>query len=125
MKTDIYYAPYHNDSSIEKVPSFFNNNDNEIDINKLSIIEKYKNAVGIKLTGTIENLLKAWGLLLENEVINKLGELDTYKHDLIDSGVNILTNGFDIERRNFTSLYTAKKFDRIKRKWRKIINSYF
>ena len=110
MKQNIYYAPTHNVSQIERVPSFVDNN--VIDPNKLSIYQKYKNSVGIKLTGTIENLWKAWGLLLEDEVVNKLNDLDTYNHDLVDLGVNILTNEFDIERRYFTSAYKNKNLDR-------------
>ena len=106
MKQDIYYAPNHNDSQIEKVPAFVSNN--EIAPNKLSIFEKYTNSIGMELTGTIENLWKAWGLLLEDEVINKLRDIDTYKHDLVDLGVNILTNEFDIERRQFSLAYKNK-----------------
>ena len=56
MKENIYYAPYHNVSQIEYVPSFTANN--IIDPKKLSIVERYKNCVGVKLTGTIENLWK-------------------------------------------------------------------
>ena len=112
MKEDIYYAPYHNVSYIEKVPSFSDNNIIK-DINKLSIYEKYTNPIGIKLTGTIENLWKAWGLLLEDEVINKLKDIDTYKHDLIDLGVNILTNEFTIERKQFTLAYKNKNLEEL------------
>ncbi|MEE3344897.1 MAG: alpha-N-acetylglucosaminidase TIM-barrel domain-containing protein, partial [Bacilli bacterium] len=112
MKEDIYYAPYHNVSYIEAVPSFSDNNIIK-DINKLSIYEKYINPIGIKLTGTIENLWKAWGLLLEDEVINKLKDIDTYKHDLIDLGVNILTNEFTIERKQFTLAYKNKNLEEL------------
>ena len=111
MKQNIYYAPTHNVSQIEKVPSFVNNN--VIDPNKLSIYGKYINSVGIELTGTVENLWKAWGLLLEDEVINKLKDIDTYNHDLVDLGVNILTNEFDIERRIFTLAYKNKNLEEL------------
>ena len=111
MKENIYYAPYHNDSQIEYVPSFTANN--IIEPKKLSIVERYKNCVGVKLTGTIENLWKAWGLLLEDEVINKLNNIDTYKHDLVELGVNILTNEFDIERKVFTLAYNNKSLEEL------------
>lgn len=119
MKQNIYYAPTHNVSQIEKVPSFVNMN--KIDPNKLSIYGKYLYSVGIELTGTIENLWKAWGLLLEDEVVNKLKDIDTYKHDLVDLGVNILTNEFDIERKVFTSAYNDKNLDDLKKSGDKLL----
>ena len=111
MKQNIYYAPTHNLSQIERFPSLVDNS--VIDPKKLSIYKKYQNSVGIKLTGTIENLWKAWGLLLEDEVINKLKDIDTYNHDLVDLGANILTNEFDIERKIFTSAYEEKNLDKL------------
>ena len=119
MKDNIYNSPYHNVSQIEKVPSFVSNN--IISPEKLSIIERYKNSVGGKLEGTIENLWKAWGLLLEDEVVKKLKDIDTYKHDIIDLGVNILTNEFDIERREFTSAYNAKNLDEAQKSGDKLL----
>ena len=119
MKDNIYNSPYHNVSQIEKVPSFVSSN--IISPEKLSIIERYKNSVGGKLEGTIENLWKAWGLLLEDEVVKKLKDIDTYKHDIIDLGVNILTNEFDIERREFTSAYNAKNLDEAQKSGDKLL----
>ena len=119
MKDNIYNSPYHNVSQIEKVPSFASSN--IISPEKLSIIERYKNSVGGKLEGTIENLWKAWGLLLEDEVVKKLKDIDTYKHDIIDLGVNILTNEFDIERREFTSAYNAKNLDEAQKSGDKLL----
>ena len=119
MKDNIYNSPYHNVSQIEKVPSFVSSN--IISPEKLSIIERYKNSVGGKLEGTIENLWKAWGLLLQDEVINKLKDIDTYKHDLIDLGVNILTNEFDIERKTFTTAYKDKKLEELKKSGEKLL----
>ena len=119
MKQNIYYAPYHNDSVIEKVPSFTNNV--EIDPEKLSIIERYKNSVGFNITASIKDLWQAWGLLLEDEVVNKLKDIDTYKHDLVDLGVNILTNEFDIERRTFTSAYRNKSLEGLETSGKKLL----
>ena len=106
MKDNIYNSPYHNVSQIEKVPSFVQND--IIEKKELSIYEQYTNAFGV---GSIEKSWKAWGLLLEDEVINKLKDIDTYKHDLVDLGVNILTNEFDIERNNFTLAYQNKSLE--------------
>jgi len=119
MLQNIYFSPKHNASQIEQVPSFVNIN--AIDPNKLSIYGKYKNSVGIKLGGTIENLWKAWGLLLEDEVIDKLKDIDTYNHDLVDLGVNILTNEFDIERRNFTFAYNNKSLEELQESGKKLL----
>ena len=119
MKQNIYYSPRHNASQIEEIPSFTKNN--VIDPNKLSIIEEYKHSVGIELTGGIEELWKAWGLLLEDEVINKLKDLDTYNHDLVDLGVNILTNEFDIERKIFTSAYNNKNLSELQTSGEKLL----
>ena len=113
MLQDIYYAPYHNVSQFEKVPSFVTST--VADPESLSIIERYKNCVGAELSGTIENLWKAWGLLLEDEVIEKLKDIDTYNHDLVDLGVNILTNEFDIERKVFTTAYNDKNLTELQR----------
>ena len=120
MKTDIYFAPWHNDSQIEHFPSFVTYID--VDPKKLSIREKYNKPVRAKLTGTIENLWKAWGLLLEPEVVLKLKDIDTYKHDLVDLGVNILTNEFDIQRRIFSSAYTAKNLTILQESGEKMLN---
>ena len=119
MKQNIYYSPYHNVSQIEKLPSFVNNI--IIDSKNLSVYGKYKNHIGVKLTGTIENLWKAWGLLLEDEVINKLKDIDTYNHDLVDLGVNILTNEFDIERKIFTSAYKDKNLTELQKSGEKLL----
>jgi alpha-N-acetylglucosaminidase len=119
MKQNIYYAPTHNLSQIERFPSLVDNS--VIDPKKLSIYQKYQNSVGIKLTGTIENLWKAWGLLLEDEVINKLKDIDTYKHDLVDLGVNILTNEFDIERKIFSSAYKNKNLGELQKSGEKLL----
>ena len=119
MKQNIYYSPYHNVSQIEKVPSFVENV--VIDLDKLSIIEKYRNCIGVKLTGTVEDLWKAWGLLLEDEVINKLKDIDTYKHDLVDLGVNILTNEFDIERKTFSLAYKNKSLEELQISGKKLL----
>ena len=119
MKQNIYYAPTHNVSQIEKVPSLYSNI--IIDPDKSSIYQKYQNSVGIKLTGTIENLWKAWGLLLEDEVVNKLHDLDTYNHDLVDLGVNILTNEFDIERKIFTSAYKNENLEELQTSGEKLL----
>ena len=119
MRQNIYYAPTHNVSQIERVPSFVTNN--IIDPENLTIYQKYKYSVGIKLTGTIENLWKAWGLLLEDEVINKLKDIDTYNHDLVDLGVNILTNEFDIERKIFTSAYNNKSLEELQASGKKLL----
>ncbi|MBQ2146241.1 MAG: alpha-N-acetylglucosaminidase C-terminal domain-containing protein, partial [Oscillospiraceae bacterium] len=55
------------------------------------------------------------------EVINKLKDIDTYKHDLIDLGVNILTNEFDIERKTFTTAYKDKKLEELKKSGEKLL----
>ena len=107
LKENVYYSPYHNSSQIETVPSFVKKE--MIYPKKLSIKEKYLNSIGNELTAKIEDLWKAWGLLLEDEVIDKLKDIDTYKHDLIDLGVNILTNEFDIERKTFSIIYNNTK----------------
>ena len=107
LKKSVYSAHTHNVSQIEKLPSLVKNEN--IDPEKLSIKERYQNSAGFELTGTIMDLWKAWGLLLEDEVINQLKDIDTYKHDLIDLGVNILTNEFDIERKTFSVAYKDKK----------------
>ena len=107
LKQNVYCSPYHNVSQIELLPSLVEIKN--IDPEKLSIKERYQNSAGFELTGTIMDLWKAWGLLLEDEVINQLKDIDTYKHDLIDLGVNILTNEFDIERRTFSVAYKDKK----------------
>ena len=107
LKKSVYSAHTHNVSQIEKLPSLVKNEN--IDPEKLSIKERYQNSAGFELTGTIMDLWEAWGLLLEDEVINQLKDIDTYKHDLIDLGVNILTNEFDIERRTFSVAYKDKK----------------
>ena len=107
LKQNVYCSPYHNVSQIELLPSLVEIQN--IDPEKLSIKERYQNPAGFKLTGTIMDLWEAWGLLLEDEVINQLKDIDTYKHDLIDLGVNILTNEFDIERRTFSVAYKDKK----------------
>ena len=102
MKQNIYYVHTHNESKIEKLPAFVTN-DYLIDIEKLSIKERYQyeyqyNAgIDLEFTASLDNLWKAWGLLLEDEVVNKLKDLDTYNHDLVDLGVNILTNEFDMQ----------------------------
>ena len=119
MKQNIYYTPYHNVSQIERVPSFVENS--IIDSQNISVYRKYKNHIGVKLTGTIENLWKAWGLLLEDEVINKLKDIDTYNHDLVDLGVNILTNEFDIERKIFTSAYKDKNLTELQTSGEKLL----
>ena len=119
MKENIYYSPKHNVSQIEELPSFVKNN--TIDPEKLSIFRRYKNPFGTELTGTIENLWKAWGLLLEDEVINKLQDMDTYNHDLVDLGVNILTNEFDIERKIFTSAYNNKNLSELQTSGEKLL----
>ena len=108
MKENIYNSPYHNVSQIERVPSFVD--DIIINSKKLS-----------RLKGTIENLWKAWGLLLEDEVINKLKDIDTYKHDLVDLGVNILTNEFDIERKSFTLAYKDKNLTELQTSGEKLL----
>ena len=109
MKENINYSPYHNVSQIEHVPSF-------VDDSKLS-----KNYIGAKLKGTIEDLWKAWGLLLEDEVINKLNDTDTYNHDLVDLGVNVLTNEFDIERYSFTLAYKDKNLTELQTSGEKLL----
>ncbi|MBR4496241.1 MAG: alpha-N-acetylglucosaminidase C-terminal domain-containing protein, partial [Acholeplasmatales bacterium] len=115
MLQNIYYSPYHNVSQIEKVPSFVSN----IEIKSESIIDKYKNSG--ELEGGIENLWKAWGLLLEDGVIDKLKDIDTYNHDIVDLGVNILTNEFDIERKIFTSSYEAKNLNELQKSGNKLL----
>ena len=107
LKQNVYCSPYHNVSQIELLPSLVEIKN--IDPEKLSIKERYQNSAGFELAGTIMDLWKAWGLLLEDEVINQLKDIDTYKHDLIDLGVNILTNEFDIERKTFSVAYKDKK----------------
>ena len=107
LKQNVYCSPYHNVSQIELLPSLVEIKN--IDPEKLSIKERYQNSAGFELTGTIMDLWEAWGLLLEDEVINQLKDIDTYKHDLIDLGVNILTNEFDIERKTFSVAYKDKK----------------
>ena len=119
LKENVYSSPNHNASQIERVPSFTVTN--KIDPENLSIKERYINSIGIELAGTIENLWKAWGLLLQDEVINKLKDIDTYKHDLIDLGVNILTNEFDIERKTFTTAYKDKKLEELKKSGEKLL----
>ena len=119
MKQNIYYTPYHNVSQIERVPSFVENS--IIDSQNISVYRKYKNHIGVKLTGTIENLWKAWGLLLEDEVVKKLKDIDTYNHDLVDLGVNILTNEFDIERKIFTSAYKDKNLTELQTSGEKLL----
>ena len=116
MLQAIYYAPFHNESIIEHLPAF-----DDIIPKKLSIIEQYKNPVGIELKGTIEDLWKAWGLLLEDEVVNKLKDLDTYKHDLIDLGVNILTNEFFIERKIFSLAYNDSDLNALEESGKKLL----
>jgi alpha-N-acetylglucosaminidase len=119
MLQNIYFSPYHNTSQIEKVPSFTNNI--KIDPEKLSVYGRYKNTVGAGLIGTIEDLWKAWGLLLDDEVINKLKDLDTYNHDIVDLGVNVLTNEFDIERKVFTTAYNNKNLEELQTSGQKLL----
>ena len=108
LKQNIYNSSNHNASYIEKVPDF-----DYYSLKDPAILEKYNISVGIKQTETIENLWKAWGLLLEDEVINRLKDIDTYKHDLIDLGVNILSNEFYIELKNFSTAYRIKNFEEL------------
>jgi alpha-N-acetylglucosaminidase len=119
MLQNIYFSPYHNTSQIEKVPSFTSNI--KIDPEKLSVYGRYKNTVGAGLIGTIEDLWKAWGLLLDDEVINKLKDLDTYNHDIVDLGVNVLTNEFDIERKVFTTAYNNKNLEELQTSGQKLL----
>ena len=119
LKENVYCSPYHNVSQIELVPSFTQTN--IMNPENLSIKERYINSVGFELTGTIEDLWKAWGLLLNDEVIDKLKDIDTYKHDLIDLGVNILTNEFDIERKTFSIAYKDKKLEELQKSGEKLL----
>ena len=117
MKQSIYNSSNHNTSYIEKVPDFIY----YYCIKDPVIFEKYKNSIENELSDTIKNIWKAWGLLLEEEVINKLKDIDTYKHDLIDLGVNIITNEFYIELRNFSSAYRNKNLEELQTSCKKLL----
>ena len=108
LKENVYNSHLHNLSKIERVPDFFySNNEKIIDYD-------------VKLSGSIENLWKAWELFLDDENDN-LKNLDTYKHDIVDLGVNILTNEFDIERNNFTIAYQDKNLNVLKNSGEKLL----
>jgi alpha-N-acetylglucosaminidase len=68
----------------------------------------------VTLPGTVEDLWQAIELLLSEDVIAAIGNLETYRHDIIDISYNILFNIFNFEATKYQTAYNQKNLASLK-----------
>jgi len=107
----VYCAPTHNVSYVESVPCIR-------DLTpktpfRVDPLGKPVSNAGV--TGSLDDLWKAWKLLLSaNVAALGAGDVDPFNHDVVDLGVNVLTNEFTLRLHNFYAAYKAKDLNSIK-----------
>jgi len=107
LESVVYCAPTHNVSYIESVPTVRDWSNDDTFYERVDLRKQIVRADSNSVTGTLDDLWKAWKLLLSKN-LDQLGaaSVDPFNHDVVDLGTNVLTNEFTIRLRDF---YTALK----------------
>jgi len=110
----VYYAPYHNVSYIESVPSILDLVEGTFEQHDSA--NKVFRTTKAGVSGTLDDLWTAWKLLLSTN-LDKYGasKVDPFCHDVVDLGTNVLTNVFTLRLHDFYAAIKAKNLADVKK----------
>jgi len=106
LVSTVYSSNSHNSSLVESFPLF----------SMPSTYYPEENLDGYRLKDVpVENLYKAWLLMITNDTVAKAGaDMDPFKHDIVDLGLNILTQLHKYTVWDFTAAYQQKDLAKLK-----------
>jgi len=109
LESVVYCAPTHNVSYIEERPCVRDWSVNDKSFERLGARNKVFKTNPTSVKGNLNDLWNAWKLLLST-TLDPLGagSVDPFNHDVVDLGVNVLTNEFTIRLRKFYVALKAK-----------------
>jgi len=107
----VYCAPTHNVSYVEDVPQIHD----FVDGASFRVDPLGKHVSNGGVSGSLDDLWNAWKLLLSDNVA-ALGaaKVDPFCHDVVDLGVNVLTNEFTLRLHNLYAAIKAKDLAAVK-----------
>jgi len=115
LESVVYCAPTHNVSYIEDVPTVRDWTEYDTTYQRLDLHNKLVNVNPSSVTGTLDDLWKAWKLLLSKNLDQYgAGKVDPFNHDVVDLGTNVLTNEFTLRLRDFYIALKAKNLAGVK-----------
>jgi len=102
----VYSSNSHNSSVVESFPLFANPS--------TYFPEEYIDGSHFK-AAPVQQLYKAWLLMITNDTVAKAGSsMDPFKHDIVDLGLNILTQLHKYTVWDFTAAYQNKNLQKLK-----------
>jgi len=111
LESVVYCAPTHNVSYVEDVPCI-----RDLTDETLYRVDPLNKPVAKKdVRGSLDDLWTAWKLLLSSNVAALgAGKVDPFNHDVVDLGVNVLTNEFTLRLHDFYAAIKAKNLADVK-----------